>query len=276
MKGSTSSQSRKRIRSPSARKPQPARTPPPPPEEPSRGESALGSLLGSLGSLGSLGGLTSDLTSTAWRLASRTRISAARVIARTPEQLRVMAKAGESLRDIRKVAGMTALEISEALNLRDRNAWEAIESGREVISFELILRLASLVARNDPLPFVLKYTRTYHPRLWKILHELKIDRLPLQFERERNFINIYRRHDAARTLSDADFEHVLQFTRQAFDLAMQFVLRADEPASKESPDSGDEISDDSEPIEDDEQPRPAARRTPIRKRRRTVRRPSRG
>jgi len=52
MKGSTSSQSRKRIRSPSARKPQPARTPPPPPEEPSRGESALGSLLGSLGSLG--------------------------------------------------------------------------------------------------------------------------------------------------------------------------------------------------------------------------------
>ncbi|MCB1630884.1 MAG: helix-turn-helix transcriptional regulator [Pseudomonadales bacterium] len=268
MKGS--SRGRKRIRPRSVRKPQPARTQPAPPEEPARGESALGSLLGSLG------GLTTDLTSSAWRLASRTRDSAARVIARTPEQLRMMARAGESLRDIRKVAGMTATEISAALNLRDKNAWEAIESGREVISFELILRLASLVARNDPLPFVLKYTRTYHPRLWEILHELKIDRLPLQFERERNFINIYRRHDAARTLSDANFDHVLQFTRQAFDLAMQFILRADQPASAESPDSDDEARDDSESIEDDEHPRPAARRAPMRKRRSTARRPSRG
>jgi transcriptional regulator with XRE-family HTH domain len=180
-------------------------------------ESQIGSLIGSITDL------TSDLTSTALKLASRTRESASRAIRRSPEQLRMMASAGESLRDMREVAGMTVLEVSDALNLKDKSIWEAVEDGREVLSFELILRLASLVARNDPLPFVLKYTRTYHPRLWEILHELKIDQLPIQFERERNFINIYRRHDTARKLSDPGFERVLKFTQQAFDMAIHFV-----------------------------------------------------
>lgn len=176
----------------------------------------------------SLSDLTSELTSSALRLATRTRATAARAIARTPDQLRMMAAAGESLRDMREVAGLTVLEITDALNLRDKSIWEAVEDGREALSFDLILRLASLVARNDPLPFVLKYTRTYNPRLWEIMHELKLDQLPLQFERERSFINIYRRHDAARKLSDAGFERVLGFTQHAFDLAIHFVARQDE------------------------------------------------
>ena len=197
----------------------------PPEEAPPRSESPLGSLFDSLTDL------TTDLTSSALKLASRTRESAARAIARSPEQLRMMASAGESLRDMREVAGMTVLEISDALNLRDKSVWEAVEDGREVLSFELILRLASLVARNDPLPCVLKYTRTYHPRLWEILHELKIDQLPIQFERERNFINIYRRHDTARQLSDEGFERVLKFTQHAFDMAIHFVTEADGAAA---------------------------------------------
>lgn len=172
----------------------------------------------------SLSGLRLDLRSSAFKLASRTGASAARAIARSPEQLRVMANAGESLRDAREVAGLTVSEIADALKLRDKGVWEAIEDGREVLSFDLILRLASLVARNDPLPFILKYTRTYHPRLGEILKDLKIDRLPLHFERERKFINIYRRHDAARKLSDESFERVHQFTQGAFDLAMQLVV----------------------------------------------------
>ncbi len=171
----------------------------------------------------SISGITTDLTSTALKIASRTRETAARAVARTPEQLRMMAAAGESLRDMREVAGMTVIEVSDALNLRDKSILEAVEDGREVLSFELILRLASLVARNDPLPFVLRYTRTYHPRLWQVLHDLKIDQLPIQFERERNFINIYRRHDTARKLSDAGFQRVLQFTQDAFDMAIHFV-----------------------------------------------------
>jgi hypothetical protein len=193
-------------------------------------ESPLGSLFDSISDL------TSDLTSSALKLASLTRDSAARAIARTPEQLRMMASAGDSLRDMREVTGMTVLEISDALNLRDKSFWEAVEDGREVLSFELILRLASLVARNDPLPFVLRFTRTYHPRLWEILHELKIDQLPIQFERERNFINIYRRQDAARSLSDAGFEQVLKFTQQAFDMAIHFVDLQENPPPEEAMD----------------------------------------
>ena len=182
-----------------------------------------------------LGGQTSGLTASAIEIAARTRDSATRAMSGTPENLRLMAAAGESLRDMRQVAGMTVAEVSEALDLRDKTAWEAIESGREALSFEVLLRLASLVARNDPLPFVLKYTRAYNPRLWEILHELKIDQLPIQFERERSFINIYRRHDAARRLSDAEFERVLGFTQQAFDLAIHFVARQPDDEAAETP-----------------------------------------
>lgn len=202
-----------------------ASSPPPPPSRDS----------GLAGLVGSLSGLTSELRSSALRLADRTRQSAVKAIARGPEQLRLMATAGESLRDIREVAGMTVVEVSEALNLRDKSFWEAVEDGREVLSFELILRLASLVARNDPLPFVLKLTRSYQPRLWTILDELGISQLPLQFERERAFINIYRRHDAARGLSDAEFDRALRFTQDAFDLAINFLAPAGAAAT---PDDG--------------------------------------
>ena len=70
----------------------------------------------------------------------------------------MMAMAGDSLRDVRQVAGLTASDIARALDLRDKSVWEAVEDGREVLSMELILRLASLLARNDPLPFVLRIT----------------------------------------------------------------------------------------------------------------------
>lgn len=204
-----------------------------------RDESTLGLLIDGLGAIG---GLTSGLTSSALRIASRTRKSAARVISRTPEQLRMMASAGESLRDIREVTGMTVNEIASALNLRDKSVWEAIEDGREVISFELILRLAALVARNDPLPFIVKYTHSYHPRLWSILHDLKLDRLSLHFGRERSFINIYRRHDSVRELSDAEFERILQFTQQAFDLAMHYIVDTDETRPENAAPGADEAS----------------------------------
>ena len=88
-------------------------------------ESQIGSLIGSITDL------TSDLTSTALKLASRTRESASRAIRRSPEQLRMMAAAGESLRDMREVAGMTVLEVTDALNLKDKSIWEAVEDGRD-------------------------------------------------------------------------------------------------------------------------------------------------
>jgi hypothetical protein len=43
--------------------------------------------------------------------------------------------------------------------------------------------------------------------------------------REREFANIYRGDDEARSLSDAEFVEVLAFTQAAFSMAMQFRTR---------------------------------------------------
>ena len=134
-----------------------------------------------------------------------------------------MLAAGQSLKDIREVAGLTLTEMSEALNLRDKSVLEAIENGTASLSFELILRLAALIARNDPIPFIMRTTRNYNPEVWKVLNDWGVGRLPLQFEREREFINIFRRHDDARNLSDEGFRRVLEFTRQSFEMSLHFV-----------------------------------------------------
>lgn len=165
------------------------------------------------------------LTDSALRIAGAGRDVALRAATPSPEQLRLMAMAGESLRDVREVAGLTVADVSRALDLRDKNVWEAIEAGREVLSVELILRVTSLLARNDPLPFILRMARSYQPRLWSTLQQLGVDGLPLQLEREREFINILRRHDAARALPDDDWTRVLDFTRHAFELGLGAVTR---------------------------------------------------
>jgi hypothetical protein len=79
------------------------------------------------------------------------------------------------------------------------------------------------LARNDPIPFILKYSRTYSPDTWKLLHDWGAGRLPLQYQREREFINIYRSQDQARQLSDEGFNKVLEFTRQAFNMSLHFA-----------------------------------------------------
>jgi transcriptional regulator with XRE-family HTH domain len=165
-------------------------------------------------------------TGSALRFAARSTdrsIRVGRALMNSQDQLRMMLAAGNSLRDIREVAGLTLSEMSEALNLKDKSVLEAIENGTTTLSFELILRLAALVARNDPIPFILRTTRNYNPEVWRILDDWGVSRLPLQFERERQFINIFRSHDDARTLSDQGFEKVLQFTRQSFEMSLHFI-----------------------------------------------------
>ena len=142
-------------------------------------------------------------------------------------QLKVMLKAGSSLKDMREVAGLTVRELNDSLNLKDKTLIEAVENGTATLSFELILRLAALYARNDPIPFIIKYTRTYNPAIGEMLNDWGIGRIPLQFERERQIVNIYRSNDAARKLSDAGFDKVLQFTRQTFEMALHFVAESE-------------------------------------------------
>lgn len=167
-----------------------------------------------------------SLTGSALRFgvkATDTSLRVGRALMNSQDQLRAMLTAGQSLKDIREVAGLTLSEMSEALNLRDKSVLEAIENGTSTLSFELILRLAALIARNDPIPFIMRTTRNYNPEVWQILNDWGVAKLPLQFEREREFINIFRRHDDARTLSDEGFQRVLEFTRQSFEMSLHFI-----------------------------------------------------
>lgn len=191
----------------------------------------------------------SDLTNSAYRFAKRTTdggIRVGRALIKSQDQLKLMLAAGQSLKDLREVTGLTIAELSEALNLKDKSLLEAVENGTATLSFELILRLSALLARNDPIPFILRYTRTYNPELWKILNDWGLGRIPLQYEREREFINIYRRHDAARKLSDQGFQHVLRFTREAFEMALHFVAEH-EQLSLQDDASTENTSSDNEP-----------------------------
>ncbi|MDX1451837.1 MAG: XRE family transcriptional regulator [Oleiphilaceae bacterium] len=171
-------------------------------------------------------GRITDVTSSAFRFAKKTTDTSYKVgkaIIQSQDQLKLMVAAGQSLKDLREVAGLTVAELSEAINLKDKSLLEAVENGTATLSFELILRLSALLARNDPIPFILKYSRTYSPETWKLLNDWGAGRLPLQYQREREFINIYRSQDAARQLSDEGFAKVLEFTRHAFNLSLHFI-----------------------------------------------------
>ena len=141
-----------------------------------------------------------------------------------PERLEMMAETGRYIRDVRELTGLTLMELSEAIDLEDKSFLEAVEEGTATLSFELILRLAALVARHDPVPFVMRLTRTYNPSIWRLLHDWGVGRVSLQFEREREFINILRRHDSARKLSDEGFQKVLDYTQAAFELALHYAV----------------------------------------------------
>lgn len=131
-------------------------------------------------------------------------------------------KAGQLLKEFREAAGLTLDDVNAALGLKDRTALGAFESGTMSIPFDLILRLAAIMGRNDPVGFVMRVTRTANPDLWKTLETLGIGRLVLQSAREREFANVLRADDAARQLSDEDFAVVLSFIKAAFVLAMTF------------------------------------------------------
>ena len=123
---------------------------------------------------------------------------------------------------MREAAGLSLKEVGEAINLKDPTLLELVEGGKVALPFEVILRLASVLGRNDPISFVMRFTRSYNPDTWQTLERLGIGRLAVQAGREREFANIYRASDAARRLDDEEFTAVLAFVRAAFDLALTF------------------------------------------------------
>ena len=134
-----------------------------------------------------------------------------------------VAKASALLRDAREAAGLTLDDLGQALDLKDPTFMALVESGKVGLPFELILRMATILGRNNPVTFVLQLTRSYNPRVWKSLEALGIGKLLVQAGREREFANIYRSKPAARQLSDKDFAAALAFSAAAFESALVFL-----------------------------------------------------
>jgi len=154
--------------------------------------------------------------------ATEMTVVAAKRLARNPGEKAAIGRAGEFLRATREAAGITVGELGSAVDLSDPTLIEEAEEGKAALPFDLVLRLAGVLGRNDPISFALKLTRSYNPGIWKALDDLGLGKLVVQAGRERDFANLYRANDAARRLTDEDFAHVLKFVGSAFDMAVGF------------------------------------------------------
>lgn len=140
-----------------------------------------------------------------------------------PERLEAMAEAGHFLRDARETAGMSIKELAESLGVSDKGVLENIESGQTIMPLELMLRSASLLARHDPIPFLIKFMRTYNPALEKTLEQWGVLVLPKQYERERRFVNLYRQHDILRTFSDEEYGRFIHYMESSANLVLDVM-----------------------------------------------------
>lgn len=149
----------------------------------------------------------------------------------SPERLRAMADAGSFLQDARQVAGLNLQDLAEAVGLAETELLEEVEQGRATLPFDMILRIAALIARHDPIPFILKFVRTYNPELVEKLDDWGIMALPRQFERERKFINILRKHDALRDMSEEEFERFIGYQESATAFSLE-IMSGEKAAAK--------------------------------------------
>ena len=211
-----------RSRNPGGRpRPERSRGTPPAPKTPvpaPAAEESSGLLMPLAGELRSWADSVLGLASSAADLS----LNVAKMRLRSPAQRAALSRAGALLRTMRESAGLSLKDLGAAINLRDPALLEAAEGGKVALPFEMILRLASVLGQNDPFTFVMRFTRTQSPDLWKTLEHLGIGRLVLQAGREREFANIYRANNAARRLTDEEFADVLAFVRSAFELAIRY------------------------------------------------------
>jgi transcriptional regulator with XRE-family HTH domain len=178
-------------------------------------QSWAGSILGNVGA-------ATDLS--LWAAKNKVQAPAAKA---------AVGKTQSLLRELRQTAGLTRDELNNVLELEDRSFITLVESGQvAALPFDLILRLAAILGRGDPVTFILQMTRVYNPKMWKTLEALGVGKLFVQAGREREFANIYRGHDGAREVSDKDFATALGFTKAAFETALEFQAK-DRRATKQ-------------------------------------------
>jgi len=152
-------------------------------------------------------------------------VAAAGARTEDPGKRAAIHKAGAVLRRMRESAGMTVQDLARALDLRDPDLLASAESGAAALPAELVLRLAAVLGRDDPMTATMRLTRAYSPELWKTLEQIGIGKLVVQAGREREMANLYRANDQARRLSDEEFARVLAFTQQAFEMAVAFASK---------------------------------------------------
>lgn len=167
-----------------------------------------------------VGTLASRVGGMTLRIGSTLILDQAQRRALSVEQRAWMQRAGAAIHDARLTAGLSLDGLAAALDLEDKTVLQAMEQGSATVSFELILRLTSLLARNDPIPFLISLVRGFNPRLWALLEDWGIGHLPTMVERDRKWMNIYRGNDAVRQLPEAEFNQVLAFCRSAMETAL--------------------------------------------------------
>jgi transcriptional regulator with XRE-family HTH domain len=159
-------------------------------------------------------------------------LSLAQSRVKNPAKKSAITAAGRQIRQWREAAGLTLTELAEAVGLGDAKLIEQAEGGIVSLPFDVVLRLAGVLGRRDPLPMAMALTRQYNPELWKTLEALGIGKLAVQGARERELANLYRGYDAARRLSDDQFAAALAFTRQGFELAVDHLAPPVAPPRK--------------------------------------------
>lgn len=182
-----------------------------------------------------------------------------------PERLEAMADAGRFLQDARETAGLSIKELAESIELKDRSVLEDIESGKTIMPLELMLRSASLLARHDPIPFLIKFMRTYNPALEKTLEQLGVLALPKLYERERRFVNLVRQHDVMRTLSDEEYDRFMHYMESSLSLVLEVMLKekeANKPASSASDSKARPATSGSTAAKTRAKPKASAKRKP--------------
>ncbi len=155
--------------------------------------------------------------------AAEMAVGVAKPLINDPSSRRAVEAAGKFLRDARETAGFTADELAEAVKLEDINILAMAESGKIALPFEVILRIASLLSRNDPIPFAMKLTRGFAPGVWLAFEQLGIGRLVVHAGREHEFINIYRSRDSVRALTDGEFAELIKFVSSSVDATVGLI-----------------------------------------------------
>ena len=141
-------------------------------------------------------------------------------------------RAGEVLHDVRETAGLSIRDLGEAIDLKDETLLAHFEAGKVALPFDVILRIAAVLGRNDPIPFVMRLLRESNPRVARTLEDLGIGKLVVHVGREREFINLYRGKDELRALSEAEFAALLRIVEAAIGMAMTVRRQAQAGASK--------------------------------------------